>query len=111
MTEETGLYCKAYYLRDLRRFENWAEQDILYRPDLDDIDAAPRPLEDADIVFLHDDYRVTDGVFGDTQLIFDGADAQWRAFCSETLGFTVPDEVREAAALSDRDLADIRMDR
>jgi hypothetical protein len=107
MTDEVGLYSKAYYLRDLRRFEGWREHDVLIRSDLDDLETPPRPLQDGDVVFLHDDYRVTDGVFGEMKVIFDQVDDRWRKFCSEELDFAVPDDVRAAAELAAKDLENI----
>ena len=107
MTKEMGLYCKAYYLRELRAFGSWKEEQAFVRPDGESDDSPARPLQDDDIVFVHDDYSVTSGVFADMIVINDPTVAGWPAFCRDVLDFAVPADVIEAGALAARDLADI----
>jgi hypothetical protein len=76
---ETRPYCKAYYLRDLRRFPAWS-------------DAPAKSLSDDDVVFLHQDLTVTQSMFHNENVIMGTVTPQWRAFCSTELGFKVPDD-------------------
>jgi hypothetical protein len=77
-------YCRAYHVRELRRFAGWREGE----PPLE---GAPEParLDDDDIVFLHDDLAVTRGTIRTKDVLFhppEEPDA-WEAFCHGTLGF------------------------
>jgi hypothetical protein len=81
---ETRPYCKAYYLKDLRRFPAWAE-----------VQAGPGPaasLSDEDVVFVHQDLTVTQSMFHGEQVVLDRVTPDWRAFCATNLGFKVPDD-------------------
>jgi hypothetical protein len=73
-----GLFCKAYYLTDLRRFEAWAEH--------------AKVPQGADYLFLHENHVVTAGIFQDEDVVFDRVTPAWQAFCREVLEFRVPDE-------------------
>jgi hypothetical protein len=90
-----GRYCKAYALADLRRFNGWSEMAQNARPDASDGSGgetlAPRALTDDAYVYLHDDFSVTDGIFLDEHVLYDGRTAEWKTYCTETLGFAPPD--------------------
>lgn len=89
-------FCKAYLLQDLRRFGGWKENAANARPEEDEEDgedkgAPPRVLDDESIVYLHDNYVVTDGIYEDEYVLFDQVDEAWRRFCREELDFVIPD--------------------
>jgi hypothetical protein len=84
-----GSYCRAYHARDLAAFSGW-------RPDLSA--RADAPLDDASVLYLHEDFRVTDGVFAGEHVVFDDAGDEWRAFCAGALGFAPPARADEVAA-------------
>jgi hypothetical protein len=94
-----GNYCKAYLLKQFRAFPNWQEQAENVRPplqsgtQLDDATAsiAVRSLTDEDILYLQENYVVTDSVFSDEYIIFDAVTEDWKAFCHQQLGFAIPD--------------------
>lgn len=87
---ETRPYCKAYYLRDLRRFAAWSESRTNWKSGADD---APAPaFSDDDVVFLHQDLTVTQSMFHNENVIMGTVTPQWRAFCTTELGFKVPDD-------------------
>jgi hypothetical protein len=70
-------YCKAYQVRDLRRFEGWNE--------------LATPLEDDEIVYLWDDLTVVTSPVVPGQVVFrDDANEEWTRFCREELGFEPP---------------------
>lgn len=87
-------YCKAYELRDLRAYPRWSERaaEPSTGPD------APAPLEQDSIVYIHDNYTVTQGIMLDEQVVFDAIDDEWKRFCEEQLDFRVPDFATESAA-------------
>jgi ankyrin repeat protein len=87
---ETRPYCKAYYLKDLRRFASWSES----RPNgkADEGSSSSAPLTDDDVVFVHQDLTVTQSMFHNENVIMGTVTPQWRAFCANELGFKVPDD-------------------
>jgi hypothetical protein len=74
-------YCKAYPLDQLRAFPAWNERQI------------SRPLKGDDVVYLHDDYTVTDGIFPDENILFADVTEAWKTFCTSTLQFAVPQDL------------------
>ena len=71
-------YCRAYQLRDVRRFAAWPGSNA-------------DPAEDDDsVVFVHRDFSVTRTARAGEGVIFDGASAEWARFCGEELGFEPP---------------------
>jgi hypothetical protein len=80
-------YCKAYYLRDLRQFSAWTEKSEANEPD----------LTDDDVVYLWDDFTVVKSpVIPDKGLVFDTVTPAWQAFCTTTLQFEIPEDLRYA---------------
>jgi hypothetical protein len=92
-----GSYCRAFYARDLAAFAGW-------RPDLSQLRAGGEggrgTLGDDSVVYLQEDFRVTDGVYLDENVLFADAGPEWREFCAGTLGFAPPaaEEAEPAAA-------------
>jgi hypothetical protein len=96
---EMGNYCKAYYLARLRSFSGWTENAANARPkdeDGDGKDTTPRELSDDSILYLQENYVVTDGIFKDQHVIFDSVDSTWKEFCQNDLGFKIPDHASPA---------------
>ena len=108
-------YCKAYYVRQFREYPHWSEREVagLHAELLeaangtadpnnggsaDRATTTPRPLSDDDVLFLHDNYHVTDGVFADEHVVFDAVTPEWRTFCDSVLGFEIPDYARAVPA-------------
>lgn len=89
-------YCKAYYLKDLRAYPGWREQRINWEDgrydDAEEGQPAKAPLADEDVVFLHPDYTVTELVWHDENVLFNDVTDEWKKFCTEQLGFRVPDD-------------------
>ena len=88
-------YCKAYCLRDLRRFAGWRESRINWKENSDAGDAAKRHQEfsDDDIVFVHRDFSVTQSMWHNENVIFNEAAPEWQSFCSDVLQFKAPDDL------------------
>ena len=74
-------YCKAMYLRELRRFPGWSEP-------------APQtqPLNDDSIVYLQQDFTVTRSMWHNEQVLFDRVTPEWKAFCARA-GFSVEEDL------------------
>ncbi len=89
-----GKYCKAYLLKQLREFPGWAEKPGTVRKEKKTVDGkeveSTRPLEDNDIVYIQENYVVTDGIFKDENIIFDNVTPEWKAYCTDTLKFEMP---------------------
>ena len=62
MARTMGIYCKAYLLKQVRAFADWSEDASAARPAGDGNDE-PRVLQGEDVVYLHDNLAVTDGIF------------------------------------------------
>lgn len=99
-----GRYCKAYLLSQLRQFPNWEEQAANARHEeqasADGTSKNPRQLTDDAIVYLHESYTVTDGVFFDENILFDKVTDEWKEYCHTTLEFSIPDYVHAMEAPS-----------
>lgn len=85
-------YCRAYYLRDLRGFRDWAESRINWR-ESEDQGIGGTSLADDDIVYLHHDFTVTKSMWREESVIFNRVSPDWRAFCEGELGFAVAEEL------------------
>ena len=92
---EMGRYCKAYYAKDFRALDGWEENLENLRPETEDKDGreveVPRTeLKDDDILYLQENYIVTDGIFKDENIIFDKVTDLWKETCHKELGFEIP---------------------
>jgi hypothetical protein len=77
-------YCKAYLLRDLRRFSAWTAKDEM----------SEEKLSDNDVVYLWDDLTVSKSPFiADKDLMFDAATPEWQNFCLTALQFQIPEDL------------------
>jgi hypothetical protein len=94
-------YCKAYLLGQFREFSDWQPSAENARPDdqadSDTDSAAPRELRDDSILYLHDNFIVTDGIYPEEHVIFDNVTPEWRRFCTERLAFRIPEDLHVAA--------------
>jgi uncharacterized protein len=88
-------YCKAYNLEELRQFPFWSEAEIDWKDD----DVSRKAGEpdgggvNEKIVFLHQDFTVTQSMWHNENVIFNRVDSEWRDFCVKILGFKVPDDL------------------
>lgn len=92
---EMGKYCKAYYAKDFRALDGWEENLDNLRPDTEekdgqDVEVARTELKDDDILYLQENYVVTDGIFKDEHIIFDKVTDLWKEACHKELGFEIP---------------------
>lgn len=85
-----GKYCKSYQLSRLRQFPGWKEKTENARKIRQEINGETvelaRELTDADYVYLHGNFTVTDGIFIDENIIFNDVTPEWIEFCREVLG-------------------------
>ncbi|HEY1348714.1 MAG TPA: hypothetical protein VGF67_03705 [Ktedonobacteraceae bacterium] len=85
-------YCKAYYLKDLRQFGDWADK----------CKEEASLLNDDDVVYLWDDFTVVKSpVIPEDGLLFDAVSPQWQEFCATTLHFEIPEDLRYAYETSE----------
>jgi hypothetical protein len=72
-------------------------ENLRPRPSADggDQSTAVTALNDDDVLYVHADLSVTNGMYVDENVIRRGADPEWQSFCSDVLGFSVPDYMRE----------------
>lgn len=101
--KEMSKYCKAYPLSSLRAYGEWKEDSSQARPAPAEADAdaataseSPRVLHDEDYVFLQENYVVTDGIFKNKHILFAEVTDGWKEFCTDVLGFSVPEYAQDA---------------
>jgi len=87
-----GTYCKGYLVSSLREFSGWeksASNVKNVKPDGQEV-IVERALEDDDILYVQENYTVTDGVFMGENVVFDRVTPEWIEFCKTNLKFDVP---------------------
>jgi ankyrin repeat protein len=89
-------YCKAYYLRELRKFNRWTESQTKRKKDkvsdLNDPKSDESKFSDDDVVFVHQDLTVTSSMWHGKNIIFEQVTPEWKKFCIEVLKFKVPND-------------------
>ena len=76
-------YCKAYPTKTFHQFAGWTSAKN----------------SSADVLFLHDNFVVTENVFNDRDVIFDAVTDEWKEFCTSTLQFDPdPHKLQEKTA-------------
>jgi ankyrin repeat protein len=92
--DSLGNYAKAYFLRDLRKFSGWREEKINWKETVSaDENGHSRELSDSDVVFLHQDFTVTQLIWPGENVIFNQVTPEWLEFCERELQFKVPDDL------------------
>jgi len=88
-------YCKAYYLRDLRKFTQWNESRINWSKPRNDEEKAvlEKEFTDDDIVFIHQDYMVTRSMWHNEDVIYNKITSDWEGFCKKDLEFAIPEDL------------------
>jgi hypothetical protein len=84
-------YCKAYLLSALRQFPGWSESRINWKEAKDDLDAET-VFTDESVVFIHQDFTVTESMWHNENVIFNQVTPEWKEFCASALDFKVPDD-------------------
>jgi len=74
-----GNYARAYLLGDLRKFSDWREEKS-------------NELSDDDVVFLQEDFTVTQLIWPGENVIFNQSTPEWIEFCTQELKLKVPDD-------------------
>jgi hypothetical protein len=86
-------YCKAYHLREMRRFADWSESKLNWKEEEDEADSSElveQGFSDDAVVFIHQDLTVTQSMWHNENVIFNQVTAAWREFCAKELRFEVP---------------------
>jgi len=79
-------YCKAYPVEMLRKFPAWRENQTA--------------LDDDAVLYLHEDFTVTQSMWPRENVVFDCRTPDWEAFCKQTLAFSAPTDLELAAAFA-----------
>lgn len=103
---EMGRYCKAYLAKDFRAFPGWTENVSSLRKEKQEVNGKEveverTELKDDDILYLQENYVVTDGIFKDENVVFSDVTPEWEDFCRTTLAFEIPDYARDEAPAAD----------
>ncbi len=92
---EMGKYCKAYLAKDFRKYADWTENLDNLRKEMEfkdgeEVEIERTELKDDDILYLQENFFVTDGIMKDEQIIFDKVTDVWEGFCRKELEFEIP---------------------
>lgn len=93
MSRVVGTYCKAYYLKKMRKYSDWTEKAKNARKEKREVEGKEveeiRRLTDDSIVYLQENYVVTDDVYKKENIIFDTVTPEWKDFCKNELNFEI----------------------
>jgi hypothetical protein len=100
---EMGKYCKAYHVKDFRNFPDWKEdvKSLLPAKKFEggkEVVTERSSLADGDILYLQENYVVTDGIFKDDHVVFERVTDEWKRYCADVLDFRLPDHLSTGAA-------------
>jgi hypothetical protein len=91
---KVGQYCKAYPASLLRKYSHWTENSANVRKEQNIVDGdvveTGRILTDDDVLYLQENYVVTDGIFLNENIIFDHVNDEWQEYCRSALNFQTP---------------------
>lgn len=86
-------YARAYLLGELRKFSDWREEKINWKETIPtEENGSSRKLSDDDVVFLQEDFTVTELIWPGENVIFNRTTPEWISFCTQELQFKVPDD-------------------
>ena len=86
-------YARAYLLGELRKFSDWREEKINWKETIPaDENGKSRELSDDDVVFVQEDFTVTQLIWPGENVIFNRTTPEWVDFCTQELQFKVPDD-------------------
>ena len=82
-------YCKAFSVERFKEFAGWPEAIVTSStPEVNSEKAGSDRA--CSYFFVHDDYRVTKGIYLDEDIVLKNATTEWIAFCKDKLQFEVP---------------------
>ncbi|MGI9305134.1 MAG: hypothetical protein ACR2RB_20875 [Gammaproteobacteria bacterium] len=106
MSRKLSRYSKAYVISRVREFPGWTD-DIEDVPADDKENGEAKANGETDdssekqpqpVVYVYDDYTVHHGVYPDEKVIFDDVTDEWKNFCHNELGFSIPDYFHDIIA-------------
>ncbi len=98
-------YSKAYYLKDLRSYAQWSEDRINWKESQHNSIQPSVEFPDDKIVFIHQDFTVTETIWHNENVIFNKTSDEWSEFCSDKLGFKVPTDLDLIVPMSEKSQA------
>lgn len=86
-------YARAYLLGQLRQFSDWHEEKINWKETATaNENGNSGELSDDDVVFLQEDFTVTELIWPGENVVFNRITPEWIDFCTQELQFKVPDD-------------------
>lgn len=86
-------YCKAYLLRELRQYSAWSESPLSTMKRENGNGESEAPFPDDKVVFIHQDFTVTESMWHNENVVFNSVSPGWEEFCTMSLQFKVPDDL------------------
>lgn len=87
---EMGKYCKAYLAKRFYDYPGWKAnlENLRQNSNSENEDEEQRTtLDGDDVLYLQENYVVTDGILKDENIVFDEVNDEWKAFCEKVLEF------------------------
>lgn len=102
-------YARAYLLGQLRQFSDWHEEKMNWKETAGaNENGNSRELSDDDVVFLQEDFTVTELIWPGENVIFNRTTPEWINFCTQELQFEVPDDFDLIASTTAANSAEAR---
>ena len=92
---DMGRYCKAYLAERFREYSGWEEnlqnlRTVKKTEGREEVEIQRLSIEDKDVLYLQENYVVTDDIFKNEHIIFEKVDDDWKTFCTDVLQFDIP---------------------
>jgi hypothetical protein len=96
MPAKLGRYSKAYLAKRFREFPGWKENlsDLRKETVVENrvnVEKQRTEIKDDDILYLQENYIVTDDIYKNRNIVFDKVDDKWKNFCEQVLEFEIPE--------------------
>jgi len=87
--KKIGRFCKAYPVAALCEFKGWnASIGKEYGANVGEGELVPEAA--TDFLYVHEDYKVTEGIFPEERVVLANPTTEWIEFCRDKLKFAIP---------------------
>ena len=95
---DMGRYCKAYLAERFREYSGWEEnlqnlRTVKKTEGREEVEIQRTAIDDKDVLYLQENYVVTDDIFKNDNIVFEKVDDDWKKFCTDVLKFEIPEFV------------------
>ncbi|HSR69913.1 MAG TPA: hypothetical protein VLU25_18440 [Acidobacteriota bacterium] len=81
-------------MKSFQQYEGWSVNEGNLSTETREVDGEEvevrKTLNDDSVLYLQENYVVTDGIFKDENIVFEEVTPEWTRFCSDILHFEIP---------------------